>query len=157
MIRQCLILNSHKKIEKCSEWELRQTRRRTQMGWRPSRTTTQYGTIPAGTDERFLWEFSMKADSRSNDPERRQLPICGGAGAFVCRQSTHNAKPGALAIEAQPSIGVPHRSLVFRMTRAGTPATTLLSGTSRITTAFAPITTLFPTLTSPITLQPVPN
>ena len=44
------ILNSHKKIEKCSEWELRQTRRRTQMGWRPSRTTTQYGTIPAGTD-----------------------------------------------------------------------------------------------------------
>ncbi len=45
-----LILNSHKKIEKCSEWELRQTRRRTQMGWRPSRTTTQYGTIPTGTD-----------------------------------------------------------------------------------------------------------
>ncbi len=48
--RRRLILNSHKKIEKCSVWELRQTRRRTQMGWRPSRTTTQYGTIPAGTD-----------------------------------------------------------------------------------------------------------
>ena len=30
------------------------------MGWRPSRTTTQYGTIPTGTDERFLWEFSIK-------------------------------------------------------------------------------------------------
>ena len=24
------------------------------MGWRPSRTTTQYGTIPAGTDEKVF-------------------------------------------------------------------------------------------------------
>ena len=41
------------------------------MGWRPSRTTTQYGTIPAGTDERFLWEFSIRQNGTESEASFR--------------------------------------------------------------------------------------
>src|SRR5205807_806637 len=39
---------------------------------------------------------------------------------------------------------------------AGTPTAILLSGTSQITTAFAPISTLLPTLMGPSSLAPEP-
>ena len=54
------ILNSHKKIEKCSEWELRQTRRRTQMGWRPSRTTEDADGLAPIKDDNAVWHNSRR-------------------------------------------------------------------------------------------------